>query len=227
MRIRTAIAACLAAAALAAVLPAAAQQSEPSFPDQLIEGIRGLFKSIFGGGDDKPAPAAGEAQPAQVPQDPTAAGAPKESPKEAMKPAAEPQPVAATPSAQTVPLSLHAVVAKGDYETARKLVEQGADIEAKDPGTGASVLHYAVMRGNPEIIQMLIGRGADLNSRTKNGTTPLHTAVLYNRYEIAETLLNRGAEIDAKSASGATPLALAAAAKNRTIAELLRSRGAH
>ena len=136
------------------------------------------------------------------------------------------EPVKPTPVALATPLTLHSVVAKGDFENARKLVEQGADLEAKDPGTGASVLHYAVMRGNPEILQFLLGRGVDINSRTRNGTTPLHTAVLYNRYEVAEMLLNKGADVGAKSTSGATPLAIATAAKNRTIAELLRARGA-
>ncbi len=121
---------------------------------------------------------------------------------------------------------MHAVVAKGDFDGARKLVEQGADVEAKDPSTGASVLHYAVMRGNPDILKWLLARGVDVNSRTRNGTTPLHTAVVYNRYEVAEMLLNRGADVDARSASGATPLAIASAARNRVIADLLRARGA-
>ena len=227
MRLRRAAIVCLAAASFGAAAPVSAQPSEPSLPEQLIEGIRGFFRSIFGGGEEKPPAQPAEERPAEITQEPPAAGGPKEVAKEASKPRAEAQPVAATPSAQTVPLSLHAVVAKGDIDAARKMVEQGADIEARDPGTGASVLHYAVMRGNPDILALLMGRGADVNSRTKNGTTPLHTAVLYNRYEVAELLINRGADVDAKSASGATPLALASAAKNRTIAELLRARGAH
>lgn len=223
MRFKRAAGMCLAAAALAAAVPGYAQQSEPSLPEQLIDGVRNILRNIFGGGDEKPAQAPVEEQrPAEIAQDPPAAGGPKE----AAKASTEPQPVTATPSAQAT-LGLHAVVAKGDYDSARKLIEQGADIEAKDPGTGASVLHYAVMRGNPEILALLMGRGADLNSRTKNGTTPLHTAVLYNRYEAAELLIKRGADLDAKSASGATPLALASAAKRKEIAELLRTRGAH
>lgn len=212
----------LAAAALAVAVPVSAQQSEPTF----IDGLLNFFRSIFGGGEDKPAASPAEERPAEQVQEAPAAGEPRPVAKEAARPQAEPQAVAATPSAQTDPQSLHAVVTKGDFDNARKLIEQGADVEAKDPGTGASVLHYAVMRGNPEILQLLLGRGVDVNSRTKNGTTPLHTAVLYNRYEVAELLINRGADVDAKSASGATPLALASAAKRREIAELLRSRGA-
>ena len=217
---RKAAMAFLAAAALAVAVPVSAQQSEPTF----IDGLLNFFRNIFGGGEQAPAAPASEERPAQ---EPPAAGEPKQAVREAPKQQAEAEPVKPTPSAQADPLSLHAVVAKGDFENARKLIEQGANIEAKDPGTGASVLHYAVMRGNPEILQLLLGRGVDVNSRTRNGTTPLHTAVLYNRYEVAELLINRGADVDAKSASGATPLALASAAKNRVIAELLRARGAH
>lgn len=132
----------------------------------------------------------------------------------------------AAPIAMVAPTSLHAVVAKGDLEGTRKLIEQGADLEAKDPGTGASVLHYAVMRGSPDILQLLLAKGVDVNSRTRNGTTPLHTAVLYNRYEVAEMLLNKGADVEAKSSSGATPLAIATTARNRSMSDLLRARGA-
>ena len=222
MRIRRAAIVCWAAVALA-ISPhvSAQQQGEPG----LLDGIVNFFRGIFGGTEEK------EAAPGVAPSQaapgggPPAAGEPKEAAKEPPR-QAEAEPVKPSPVAMVAPLSLHAVVAKGDFENARKLVEQGADIEAKDPGTGASVLHYAVMRGNPEILQFLLGRGVDVNSRTRNGTTPLHTAVLYNRYEVAEMLLNKGAEVDAKSMSGATPLAIATAAKNRTIAELLRARGA-
>jgi hypothetical protein len=197
-------------------VPAAAQpKEEPTLPEQIIEGVRGLFRQLFGGDEQKP--------PGAPPQE---AAVPQKAEAVAPKPEPKGEVVTATPAAQAAPASLHAVVAKGDFAAASQLIAQGADIEAKDPNTGASVLHYAVMRGNPETIDLLLARGAEVNSRTRNGTTPLHTAVLYNRYEVAEKLLGKGADINAQSASGATPLALASAAKNRTIAELLRSRGA-
>jgi hypothetical protein len=111
----------------------------------------------------------------------------------------------------SAPTSLHGLVAKGDFDGARKAIEQGADLEAKDPGTGASVLHYAVMRGNPEILQLLLSKGVDVNSRTRTARPAAHRG-LYNRYEVAEMLLNKGADVDAKSSSGATPLAIATTA---------------
>ena|SRR5258706_10713776 len=222
MRFREAAILCCAVLALAISPSVSAQQSEPS----LVDGIVNFFRGIFGGTEEKETAPAAAPEPAAPVGGAPAAGAPLDAAKEPLKPQAAGDPIKASPVALVAPLSLHSVVAKGDLENTRKLIEQGADLEAKDPGTGASVLHYAVMRGNPEILQFLLGRGVDINSRTRNGTTPLHTAVLYNRYEVAEMLLNKGAEVDAKSASGATPLAIATAARNRTIADLLRARGA-
>lgn len=192
----------------------AQQQNEPSVVDDVVN----FFKNLFGT-DEKNEAAAPAPNPAAPAGGAPSAGQPSKtnSAADTVKPA---------PIALVAPSSLHGLVAKGDFEGARKAIEQGADLEAKDPGTGASVLHYAVMRGNPEILQLLLSKGVDVNSRTKNGTTPLHTAVLYNRYEVAETLLNKGADVDAKSSSGATPLAIATTARNRAIAELLRARGA-
>ena len=216
MQPRRAVILCCAALALAVSphVSAQQQQNEPG----LFDGIVNFFRGIFGGTEEKEA---APAAPAQAAPTNGAPGAGEQNPRRA-----DAEPVKPSPVALVTPTSLHAVVAKGDLENTRKLIEQGADVEAKDPGTGASVLHYAVMRGNPEILQFLLGRGVDVNSRTRNGTTPLHTAVLYNRYEVAELLLNKGADVEAKSTSGATPLAIATAARNRTIADLLRARGA-
>ncbi|MGH8673511.1 MAG: ankyrin repeat domain-containing protein, partial [Burkholderiales bacterium] len=173
MRFRKATILCVALAALAVSVPASAQQPTQQNDPGFFEGIVNFFRSIFGGTDDPQAAPAAAERPAERPGGPPGAGEPKEAAKEPPKQQAEAEPVKPTPAALAAPLSLHAVVAKGDIENARKLIEQGADIEAKDPGTGASVVHYAAMRGNPEILQLLLGRGVDVNSRTKNGTTPL------------------------------------------------------
>ncbi len=190
----------------------AQQESEPS----VVDGVVNFFKNLFSTDEKNDAESAPAAAPVGGPPN---AGQPA-------KTNAAADTTKPTPIALVAPTSLHGLVAKGDFDGARKAIEQGADLEAKVPGTGASVLHYAVMRGNPEILQLLLSKGVDVNSRTRNGTTPLHTAVLYNRYEVAEMLLNKGAEVDAKSSSGATPLAIATTARNRDIADLLRARGA-
>ena len=209
----------LAVVLLLAAALAAAQQSEPGIGDQ----IRGFFERIFGGGADKKAEQPKAEQPkAELPK----AETPKPPVVEERPPPPAAQPVVATPSARPESQGLHEALAKGDYSNALKMIQQGADIEAKDPGAGASALHYAVMGGKMPIIELLIARRADVNSRTRNGTTPLHTAVLYGRADAARLLIDNGAEINAQSASGATPLALAEAAKNKPVIDLLRGHGA-
>jgi hypothetical protein len=217
MDTRTRIALGIAAGCAAAFLsvtplqaqPPQQQQPETSLPEQLIEGVRGIFKRLFGEGAATPAletPAASEAPRSQ--------------------PASFAPVPAAAPTALTLSQSLHEAVVRGDYEATLRMLEQGIDIESRDPGSGASPLHYAVMKGRLDIVNLLLTRGADVNSRTRNGTTPLHTAALYSRSEVAERLLEGRADINAVSASGATPLALASAAKNRPIADMLKARGA-
>ena len=195
-------------------LPSFAQQpqAEPNPLESIGNAVRDFFNRIFGGGESKPA----EAPPVETAKPQPAAAQPT-APAPAFK---------GTPVARTADKGLHDAIARGDYDSALKMIDRGADVEAKDPGAGASALHFAVMMGKLPVIDLLLTRGADVNSRTRNGTTPLHTAVLYARLEVAEYLLEKGADINAQSVSGATPLALAVAAKNEPIAARLKELGA-
>ena len=151
----------LATLAVASAFAAAAQQpgAQPDLIERIGEGVKGFFNRMFGAPERKPA-----ALP-QRPPEPSAA-----------PPAAQPKEPEA-PAMATVSQALHAALARGDYLTVLQLIEQGADIEAKDPGAGASALHYAVMRGKMPVIDLLLTRGADVGSRSANGSTLLHTAV--------------------------------------------------
>jgi hypothetical protein len=217
----------LLVASLIAAPSAYAQQqnpaSEPALPDRLREDIRSFFRHIFGGGQSEPQSAQ---QPPPPPQAPAPSPVPSPIPRPQGQAENQPLPVAASPSAAAMPLSLHSAIAKGDYANALKMIDQGTDIEAKDPGAGASPLHYAVMKGALPMIGMLVQRGADVNSRTRSGTAPLHTAVLYNHYEAAEYLIAKGADVNLKSTSGVTPLELALTAKYKHLEKLLRDHGA-
>jgi hypothetical protein len=225
---RSGIAVLVLAAALAAAPALRAQQqdapAQTSGPEQLFEAIgntlRDLFKGIFGTQEaELPAP---QPAPAEQPPPPPV---PQQAPAPQAAPAPAPQPVKVTPSADAPPQTLQGLIARGEYDAALKMVDAGADIEAKEPGAGASPLHYAVMKGALAVVNRLLARGADVNSRTKSGTTPLHTAALYNRYEAAQALLARGADVNAKSVSGATPLTIAQTANYQRMAKLLRDSG--
>ena len=176
-----------------------------------------------------PAAAAETAPAAQAPVASPSASAPASTPGPV--PAAAPRVRSAEAQPAEVPIArssdrgLHDAIARGDYDAALKMLEQGASVEGKDSNSGASVLHFAVMRGRLPIIDLLIARGADVNSKTKTGTTPTHTAVLYGQLPAIELLAVRRADLNAKSNSGITPLQLAVAAKKDVIAERLKELG--
>jgi len=194
------------------VMTAGSAHAQAAREPDVVDRIRGFFNRIF---SEEPKPVPPAAAPVETRQLPLPE-----------QPAVQAQPVKPSQAARAVTGSLHEAVAKGEYTAALKMVEQGADIEAKDPGAGASVLHYAVMRGRMPVIDVLLSRGADVNSRTRMGTTPLHTAALYARVEVAELLIDAGADVNAVSTSGVTPLAMAEAARNQPLVAMLRSRGA-
>lgn len=214
---------CRASLAMTLVLPSFALAQQPSVPESpniiervtgsLIEGVRDVFNSIFGG--------ALQAVPAKPQEQAPATPAPAPTPQPDV-PAA-----AASPAAQSAGTAgLPAAIARGDYAVAATLIEQGVDLELRDEDTGATALHFAVMKGRMQLVEQIVRRRAEVNSRTRNGTTPLHTAVVYARKEIAEFLLDNGADIYARSARGVSALEFALDAKNQPIADTLRERGA-
>ena len=102
---------------------------------------------------------------------------------------------------------------KGQVETVRTLLKQGADVSAA-LGDGMSALHWAAERADLAMAEMLIYGGANVEAVTRiGGYTPLHLAAKAGNGPIVRALLKAGAKADAKgSVSGVTALHLAAAA---------------
>ncbi len=91
----------------------------------------------------------------------------------------------------------HAAMFDG-YSTVKRLLERGADVNARDdhgdtPLDGASTAKIAAL---------LIEHGADVNARDDHGYTLLHDA---DDAEIATVLIEHGADVNARS-YGQTPL---------------------
>lgn len=92
-------------------------------------------------------------------------------------------------------------------EEVLSLLEQGADVNARDED-GETVLMKAANRNeNPETIKALLEAGADINARDKRGNTALIKAVGFNRnLDVIKVLLNAGADVNAKNDNRYTPL---------------------
>ena len=67
---------------------------------------------------------------------------------------------------------LHEAARLGSLETARYLLEQGADKD-KASNYGQTPLHWAAYFGHLEMMMLLMRCGANLNVRTKAGELPI------------------------------------------------------
>jgi hypothetical protein len=82
---------------------------------------------------------------------------------------------------------LRKVLAKGDLDKARLLIEKGADVNHPRPNTvgmsgsddaleSLSVISLAVRICDPDFLELLIDKGAQIDRREEDGSTPLHHA---------------------------------------------------
>lgn len=87
------------------------------------------------------------------------------------------------------------------------LLENGADVHAKDKG-GLVPLHNACSYGHYEVAELLIKHGAVVNVADLWKFTPLHEAAAKGKYEICKLLLIHGADPTKKNRDGNTALDL-------------------
>ncbi len=114
--------------------------------------------------------------------------------------------------------------ARGDMESVRALLRDGADVNAAQ-GDGMTALHWAAMRGDAEMVSVLIYAGANLSSTTRLGAyTPLHLASRDGRSAAVALLIEAGGDANGRTTTEATPLHFAAAGGDvPTITSLLEA----
>ena len=120
---------------------------------------------------------------------------------------------------------LHLALLYGHMETARTLIEHGADVSAPNKG-GCTLLHLASRRGRAESIRMLIEHGADGSAQNKEGQTPLHLALQWGQIEVTLMLIEYSADVSAQDKDGRTPLHLASQLGQVEVICMLIERGA-
>jgi hypothetical protein len=80
----------------------------------------------------------------------------------------------------------------GKVEIARSLIDQGADVNARDE-SGNTILLTAVRPYGTGMVKLLVDSGADISAKDQFGFTPLAVAVKNNHTDIAKYLKEKGA----------------------------------
>ncbi len=105
---------------------------------------------------------------------------------------------------------LHTSAANGKFKKVKRLVERGAEIDARN-SAGLTPLHEAVKRDQLEIVKYLIENGAKVDAIVPDiDFQPIHYAASHKRLEVADYLISKGADVDARNNEGDTPLIAAA-----------------
>src|SRR5690554_5206082 len=68
-------------------------------------------------------------------------------------------------------------VTTGHYDLAIKLIEEGADVRAREVDN-TTALHYAAHYGQEKLVARLVEAGADVNAVNDYGSTPMSEAAI-------------------------------------------------
>lgn len=98
-------------------------------------------------------------------------------------------------------------ISAGDIAQLKVLLDQGADINARNK-EGETLLMLAALEGRAEIVRFLIDRGADVKARDGFGATALLYAAMGGSLDTMKVLIDRGADPDVKTDDGQTALSV-------------------
>ena len=107
------------------------------------------------------------------------------------------------------------------------LLNNNADIKAKDDVDGSMAIHMAAANGNNDVIKILLSKDETIiNEKDNKGNTPLHWASMKDKPETIKLLVENGADIESKDMDGWTPLHYASAFSSLETVENLIDLGA-
>ena len=115
-------------------------------------------------------------------------------------------------------IRLHGASEKGDEKTVCRLLEDGADINAKGE-YDETPLFCAAGYGHEKVVELLLKNEADIEAGSFYGTA-LHAAAENGHAEVVRLLLEEGADINTEDEEGKTALDRAAGRQREVMAKL-------
>lgn len=97
---------------------------------------------------------------------------------------------------------LHWAVQHGNPEIIQLLIENGAQLGARDSHKGEMPIHWVAGYGPIDNMKFLIDSGADVNARDNDDNNPLHHAALKGTSEKILMLLRLGTDVNLKNRIG-------------------------
>jgi ankyrin repeat protein len=101
---------------------------------------------------------------------------------------------------------LMAAVQSRKAEAIQYLIDNGAEVNARDQLQGTALLRAAGTFGNLESVHVLLSAGAEVNVQDKNGMTPLMWAARWGDAQRVEALVKAGAKVAVRDKNGKSAL---------------------
>ena len=97
----------------------------------------------------------------------------------------------------------------GAVESVHYFINNGADLEARDPITCRTALGWACFFGHFETAQILLDAGAAVYEGDRHAWQPLFWPCKHGDLELVKLLISRGADLNARNSAIRTPLMVA------------------
>jgi uncharacterized protein len=116
--------------------------------------------------------------------------------------------------------------ASGELTAVKKIVGEGADINAAD-SSGRTALIEAAWAGHADVVKYLVEKGAKVSIADNAGFTPLMRACEEGNAQVVIYLISKGSNVNSRGkVRGTTPLMLAAEQGHIKVIDALLSHGA-
>ncbi|EEU36066.1 uncharacterized protein NECHADRAFT_53166 [Fusarium vanettenii 77-13-4] len=112
-------------------------------------------------------------------------------------------------------------VSTGNFLAAKRLVKNGADVNATDH-YGQTALHLTVIGGARELTLSILDKGGDPNAQDNDGRTPLHRAAEMGDADTVKLLLDRKADCTIRNRWNETPVRVARRAHHLGVMKMLQ-----